>query len=335
MNINLPEISLATFHWWRLFPLLFFSILGISLNFRKRKNAIACLASVFARRTIITGYFPAKQLVKVLLFVLGSLFLFLVLLRPQWGKIEEHIEQEGRELLIALDVSRSMLAQDLKPNRLYFAKKKIRSLLQQLQCERVGLILFSGEPIVQCPLTSDYAVFNLFLDAIDAQTISNGTTALDKALAKSVKIFEAMPNRKTKLLVVFTDGEDFSSNLAEIKKKAAEIGLHIFTIGVGTAQGAPVPTVDHTGHITGHQKDAKDTVVISQLNEGILKNLAQDSGGVYVTATETEHDIIQLAEQVTRYEKEKFETERMSGLQERYPLFAAASFVCFLLEWLL
>ena len=137
-----------------------------------------------------------KMIFKMILLSVASIFLFLALLRPMWNKKEETVEQEGRDLFIALDISRSMLATDCNPNRLTCAKDKIKKLLRMLSCERVGLILFSGSSIIQCPLTTDYGAFFMFLDAIDADTVSAGTTALDQAIAKAMEAFGQMKDKK-------------------------------------------------------------------------------------------------------------------------------------------
>ncbi|HZW61853.1 MAG TPA: VWA domain-containing protein [Candidatus Babeliales bacterium] len=276
-----------------------------------------------------------RQFLKALLLFIGLLFIFLALLKPEWNKKETIIEQEGRDLLIALDISRSMLAQDCKPNRLECAKQKIKHLVENLSCERVGLIVFSGSTFIQCPLTADYTAFYMFLDQIDVETVSSGTTAIDQAIKKALKAFSAVPERKTKLLVLFTDGEDFSSNLAGVKQEAAQEGLTIVTFGVGTSDGAPIPLVNEEGKQVGHQLDKKGNVVITHLNEGILRSLADDCGGIYITMSDTDADVKNIVAYVNRFEKEKLEDKKVSSFEEQYPYFIAVSFGCLAIEWLL
>ena len=276
-----------------------------------------------------------RRLFKTILFLLGTFFLLVAVLRPQWDKKEEIVEQEGRDLLIALDVSRSMLAQDEKPNRLEFAKEKIKKLLYNLSCERVGLILFSGTTILQCPLTIDYAAFFMFLDQIDAETISTGTTSLDQAIRQAMTVYDTMSEKKTKLVCLFTDGEDFSTNLAGIKEKAAQQGLAIVTFGVGSENGAPIPILDQHGAQIGFEKTADGSVVMSKLNEGILKNLSNQTGGKYFHSTKSDQDIKDVIALVESFEKDKMEDKTVGRLQEKYYYSVAISFCCFLLEWLL
>lgn len=312
-------------------------IIGILIYaFIRRQRIIAMLATSRWSDLMLHAASPARSSIKTLLMIIGCSTLFLALLQPQWDKKEEMVEQQGRDLFIGLDISRSMLAQDITPNRLVFAKEKIKKLVKKLSCERVGLILFSGSTFVQCPLTTDYGAFFLFLDQIDAESISSGTTAIDAAIAQAIEAFKRGVERKNKLLVLFTDGEDFSSNLARLKEEAVNTGMHIFTVGVGTTDGAPIPLFDVRGNQQGHQLDKKGKVVITRLNEGILYNLAQDSGGTYLRVqTDNDSDIDSLVRSVEQFEKERMDDKKISKFHEQYPYFVGVSFICFLLEWLL
>src|SRR5271154_1561603 len=287
-------------------PVLFIVIVLLIYAVIRRQRIIAMLAASRWSDLLMHAASPARAITKMILMIIGCCALFLALLQPQWDKKEEMVEQEGRDLFIALDISRSMLAQDLTPDRLEFAKKKIKKLVKKLSCERVGLILFSGSTFVQCPLTTDYGAFHLFLDQIGVETISSGSTALDAAIAQALEAFSRGVNRKHKLLVIFTDGEDFSSNLAHIKQEAINAGMHIFTIGVGTTEGAPIPLFDARGNQQGHQTDKKGKIIITRLNEGILYNLAQDSGGSYLRAQpDNDGDVDALVRSVEMFEKER------------------------------
>lgn len=335
MSKVLFGITFQAWHLYKVLP-LFIVLFGLCIwQMHKRFEILNLLVASKWRSSLLLHASLYKFFAKTMFYFFGLMLLFIALLQPAWGKKEEVVEQEGRDLLIALDVSKSMLAQDRSPNRLEFAKAKIRKLVNKLKSERVGLLLFSGSTIIQCPLTSDYKAFFLFLDQIDAETISSGTTALDQAILKAIKMYETMPSKKHKLLAIFTDGEDFSSNLAGIKAKAIEMGLTIFTLGLGTPEGAPIPLYDERGNAMGHQKDHKGAVVITRLNEGILKTLAEETGGTYLCASDNQHDIQELIKRVEQFEKEAFEDRHFSNLEERYPYFVAGSLICFALEWML
>jgi Ca-activated chloride channel homolog len=336
MNNIFEGITWASWHYyWVVIGLVVATAIFAVWRYAKKRRSARLLTNAATGKSMLLHFSLTKQMIKVLLWILGMSFLGAALLQPQWDKKEEVIEQQGRDLLIALDISRSMLAQDYNPNRLAFAKQKIAQLVSSLSSERVGLILFSDSAFVQCPLTQDVAAFLLFLETVDAETISSGSTALDKAIGKALDVYAAIPHRKNKLLVVFTDGEDFSSNLAGIKQKAQEVGMHIFTVGVGTPEGAPVPIINAEGKRIGHEKDAAGNIVMSRLNEGILRTLADDMQGVYVHASQDNRDVKTIISKVEQYEKEALDDKKISRLEEQYPWFVGASFILFLLEWLL
>lgn len=319
-----------------LMPLLIFLLGVIVWQYYKRFVAVTLLAAPQWRSLLLCNFSKTKQFLKIIFLAFGFGALLLAFMQPQWDRKEEPICQEGRDLFIALDISRSMLAQDVAPDRLTLAKTKIKTLLNLLGCERLGLMLFSGSPVVQCPLTTDYDAFLMFLDQIDYSTMSAGTTALDKAIQKTLDIFNAVPQKKNKLLVIFTDGEDFSSNLTAIKNEAQRVGLRIVTIGIGTQEGAPIPLFDANAQKVGYQLDEKGTAVISCLNEGILNSLASNLGGLYIHASDqNNNDLKKLVAYVEQMEKEKFEDKKIQSLQEQYHYFVAVSLICFILEWFL
>jgi Ca-activated chloride channel family protein len=335
MNMTLFGITFASWeHIWYT-PLLVCALALIAWGVYKRMRAIRLLARPALRQEMLIGYSPFKQAVRVLCLMLASVMLFSAFLQPQWGSKEHVVHQEGRDVFIVLDVSRSMLAQDIKPDRLAFAKKKIKTLVKALKSDRVSLILFSGTAFVYCPLTADVAAFSLFLDQVDAESISSGTTAIDQAIEKVLQTLHTMQGKKNKIAVIFTDGEDFSRNLVRIKDEARKEGLTIFTVGVGTSEGAPVPLLDIHGKQTGHQKDEQGGIVISRLNEEVMHSLAHDLGGAYTKATQNDEDIKQLVARVEHFEKEAFDDKKISSQEERYYYFVAVACAALLLEWLL
>jgi len=315
-------------------PLFAAGILLLTWRFVKRRRAIRFLSNSQNRKTTLLYTSVTKQALKFLLSIIGFVFIPFAFLRPQWDKKQEVVAQEGRDVFIAFDISRSMLVEDVQPNRLEFAKKQVKNLLRILESERVGLILFSGLTIVQCPLTNDFAAFHMFLDQLDVETISSGTTAIDQAIKKALASFSLMPTRKSKLLVLLTDGEDFSSDLAGVRKEAAAQGLTVFALGVGSPEGGPIPFFDEKGNKAGHQKDQQGAIIISRLNEGILHNLAEQTGGKYMRL-QHEDDLDVLVRHIKTFEKERFDDKKIEQFEEKYPYFLFVSFICFALEWLL
>jgi Ca-activated chloride channel family protein len=331
MNFSWAKIDAL----WFVLPLLGVAIAVLVYRCICIEKALHLLGSIKTRKRLLFNFSLFKVIIKALLFALGLLAIALTLLHPQWNKKDETVSQQGRDLIIALDISRSMLASDCKPSRLECAKVKIRQLVKQLSCERVGLLLFSGTAFMQCPLTSDYNSFFLFLDQVDAETIASGTTAFDQALTAALNAYKEIEGRKSKLLVMFTDGEDFSSNLSKIKQRVQDEKVHVFTFGVGTPEGAPIPLFNEQGMQIGHMKDKKGSIVISRLNEGILNTVAHDSAGLYIRMTSDNADVKTLINQIHRFEKEKIEDKTFSRVDEQYPYFLIVGLVLLIIEWLL
>ncbi|MBU1007824.1 VWA domain-containing protein [Candidatus Dependentiae bacterium] len=321
----------------RIFLLPFF-LAAIFLVIKKHRMAkffLAKLASATHQTTVFKNLSPRKQLAKLVFFCTALFFLFVAILQPQWNKKNQPIDQKGRDLLVLLDISRSMLAQDLKPNRLEFIKLKLKTLLRKMSCERVGLILFSGTAFVQCPLTVDYQTFLMFLDQVDVESISSGTTAIDSALQKAIDLYKNYPTRKNKLALLVTDGEDFSLNLESIKKSAKQDGITVLALGTGTAQGAPIPKVDLVGKHTGYETDPTGKIALSKINESLLKDICRTLNGAYVRTTYDDSDIDYLIRLINKFEKEKFNDKRLSTHEDQYPWLLGVSWFLFALEWVL
>jgi len=301
---------------------------------RQRSYAQLLVHSVHSR-LVLPGFAPWRLVVRALLLSVGLACMAIAFMQPQWGKKEIAVVQEGRDVLIALDISGSMQAQDVKPNRLAFVKLKVRKLLERLSFERVGLILFSGTAFVQCPLTADYQTFLLFLDQVTTESISSGTTAIGSAVNKAVEIFNRSQNRKNKLLLLITDGEDFASNKKQLAATIAREKITVFAWGIGTTQGAPVPLYDARGVMTGYAKSGDGSVATSALNEQLLKEISHDIGGRYERVSQDDGDIASIVTALAAYEREQLEERQISHYHDRYPLFLAITWGCLLLEWLL
>jgi len=327
-------------HWAGLdnfiyFPIfLFFSWL-ILKNHRRIKRIVNLLVHSTNEKLLFPGFSIRKQKIKTFLLIASLICIFVALLRPQWGKKESVVAQEGRDILIVLDISRSMLAKDLKPNRLDFAKLKIRNLLSRLSFERIGLVLFSGSAFLQCPLTADYSAFLMFLNLVDVETIASGTTAIDKALLQSVDVFAKSQERKNKLVLLVTDGEDFSMNLKRVKQKAKEEGIKVLAWGMGSPEGAPIPIVDRLGKQVGHEVEQGGKIALSKLNEEKLKEIVSFLDGHYFKATYTDSDLDSLVNIIERFEKESFADKRFSLYEDQYPWLLGLAFLMLLLEWIL
>lgn len=333
--VDLLGIHWASFDHIIYIPVfLLFIILSIK-NYIRIKQTSGQLVHQTQRKNMFKHFSLHKERGKVICLCSAIMFIFFAFLQPQWSKKDEQLIQEGRDLLILIDVSRSMLAKDLKPSRLEFAKLKIRALLSKLHFDRVGLIAFSGSAIIQCPLTIDHQTFLMFLEHLDVETISSGTTAIDTALQKALDVFQTVQGRKNKNVLLLTDGEDFSRNLDPIKQKAAQENIKLFALGIGTTQGAPIPVIDPHGNQNGHETDAQGKVVLSVLNEKLLQGMCTTINGRYLTTTYTDQDIETIASIISAMEKEKFNEKTVSLYEDQYPWFLGIAWFLLAIEWIL
>lgn len=323
--------------YWGMLKVLYFIvpvIIGMFVllvyKFNKRQRIKKQLNSA-----LFTKSNTLRDSIKLMLNMLALCAIGIGILRPQWGDQEELVKQEGRDLVFALDISRSMLAQDMQPNRLAFAKKKIKDLTASVPSERVGLILFAGSAFVYCPLTPDHKAFNNFLDTIESSMVSSGTTDIAQALEKAITLFDKRQAVQSKLLVMVTDGEDFSPHLEQVKEQASEKKITIYTMGIGTPEGAPVPVLDAYGQQAGYQQDERGEVVISRRNDALLSELSRASGALYIPASVDTTDITQLKKIINAREREKFDEKSIARKKERAYWCAAVAAACLLLEWIL
>lgn len=284
---------------------------------------------------LISGVSRTRTYGKAVLLTLAALGFAIALMRPQGEAEELTVHAQGRDVVFALDISRSMLASDVLPNRLTVAKEKIIKALSLLEGERVGLILFSSTAFVQCPITDDLKLFRMLLDAVDSETVSRGSTALDMVLLAAIDLFKRMPERKSKLVVMLTDGEDFSTNLDRVRREVKELGMHLYIIGVGSPQGAPIPIVDMNGKHIGFEKDEQGAVIMSRLQEELLRSLAVGVDGWYGTVAKDTSDISHIIDRVKQFEKEELGDKKLENRAELYWYPLLLSVICLLLEWLL
>src|SRR5439155_11991289 len=220
---------------------------------------------------LTVGISPTRQKIRGAGLVLAVACLILALARPQWGFSWEETKQRGLDIVVAIDTSKSMLAEDITPNRLARAKLAALDLMQQAKSDRLGLVAFAGTAFLQCPLTIDDSAFRQSVEALDVNTIPEGGTALAEAIQTAQAAYKEGENHR--VLVIFTDGEDHDSGAVEAAKKAGEAGVQIFTIGIGSAEGEILRVKDAKGR-SDYIRDDQGNVVKSHLNEAILREIA-------------------------------------------------------------
>lgn len=247
---------------------------------RKKQQLIAQFVQSRLLAQLTVGVSPLRQKVRLALFVLAVGCLIAALARPQWGYDWEEAKQRGLGIVVAIDTSRSMLAADVRPDRLTRAKLAALDLMKQARTDRLGLVAFAGDAFLQCPLTLDEDAFRQSVDVLEAGIIPQGGTALTAAIETTLTAFKD-EGENFKILVLFTDGEDHDSGALEAAQKAASAGLRIFTVGVGTPNGELLRVTDDNGAVN-YIKDERGTAVKSRLNETLLQQIATASRGFYL-----------------------------------------------------
>lgn len=315
----------AVHYMWSLIALLIF----IVWSAKRRRRDMMRFADEGLISALTENYYKNGERIKQILISAAILLLILSLIRPQWGFEWNEVKRSGLDILIAIDTSNSMLAEDVKPNRLERSKLAVKDLVKNLQGDRIGLIAFAGNAFLQCPLTVDYNGFMLSLNGLDVNTIPKGGTSISSAIQTAVESYEG-GMKKYKVLVIITDGEDHEGNTIEMVQTAKENGIKIFTIGIGTPEGELIPITDDNGKMV-FLKNREGNVVKTALDESTLKEIALDTGGSYVKATGTEFglDLI-YEEKLSKMEKREIESRMVKMYEERFqiPLVLALMLLC-------
>jgi Ca-activated chloride channel family protein len=246
--------------------------------------------------------------------------LALALINPKIGTSIQKVKRQGVDLVFALDVSKSMLAEDIQPNRLEKAKQLISRTLDELVSDRVGIIIYAGQAYPQLPITTDYGAARLFLKSVDTDIIPSQGTAIAEAVDLATQYFDD-EDQKNRVLVILSDGEDHEEGYDEAVEEAAKNGISIFTVGIGTEQGAPIPHFNSQGYRTGFKRDRDDQVVVSQLGSKLLKKIAEGANGQYINGSDTRKVVEQLIGALEKMEKKEFETRVFSDYEDQFQWF--------------
>ena len=247
------------------------------------------------------------------------------------GTRVETVKQEGFEIMVALDVSNSMMAEDVQPNRLERAKHGIRTLMSKLQGDRIGLVVFAGAAFLQCPMTSDYSAVELFLSGVDNETVGVQGTEISQALQVALRGFGDKP-RDQKVVVLLTDGEDHDDDPVSTARELAKQGIRVYAIGIGTPFGELIPVRDEQGNVVGHRKNSEGSVVMSRLDEVTLQQIAAETNGAYYPSTLGEQEIDAIYQELTRSDKTEFESRQITQYEERYQYVLVFALLFFFVE---
>ncbi len=293
---------------------------------RQRERALTAFVEAALLPVVVPDLDRRRRRVRMALLVAAAAALAVALAGPMWGFHWEEVRREGIDLVVALDTSKSMLATDVAPNRLARAKLAVQDLLAQLQGDRIGLVAFAGTAFVQCPLTLDRSAFMESLDAIEVGIIPRGGTNLTTAIDSALEAFEGRQGSH-QALVLITDGEDNEGKVEEATKRAAERGVKIYTVGIGTSEGELIPAEK------GFLKDRKGQVVKSHLDEEALKKIAIDTGGVYLHAAGADLGLADLyRDHIATMEKRELASTLERRYEHRYQLPLALALLMLVVE---
>ena len=281
------------------------------------------------------GQSPSRKWLRMAIWLFAATLLIVALARPQIGTKMEEVKRQGVDVMIAVDLSNSMLCEDYAPSRLESAKFAIQKFINGLKGDRVGLIAFAGSSIYHCPLTTDYGAAKLLTRILNPALVPEQGTAFAEAIQMATDAFSEQEDTKSKVLVIITDGEDHEPDALDVAREAKDKGIVIYTIGMGTPAGAPIPIVDAAGRKSGFKKDPQGQVIITRLNEEHLSELAQAGGGSYQRATPGGTELESIWDDLSRMEKTEFGQMQFTAYEDRYAWFVFPALILLLLEFLI
>lgn len=296
-----------------------------------KERALAIFGNVELLSKLMKSVSRKRMFVKKTLIVFAVLFLVIALARPQFGTRMREVHRKGIDIIFVLDTSNSMLAEDIKPNRLARARSEIQSFLQMLQGDRVGLVCFAGLAFVQCPLTLDYGAAKIFLDVVNTAMIQEQGTAIGTAIRTAVDAFKSK-ELKYKAIILITDGEDHNTDPVEAAEYAKQNGVAIYTIGIGTREGNPIPVRDQHGTVVERKKAKDGTIVISKLNEADLLKIASITGGKYHRASSGELELEKIYAEISKMEKRDLSSNLKTYNEDRFQYFLFFALILLAIE---
>jgi len=294
-----------------------------------RRNSLKKLGESVLIDKLIPELSKARPVVKFIFILLGLSAVIIVLARPQFGSRLEEVKKQGVEVIIALDVSNSMLAEDIQPNRLTRAKQAISKLVDNLENDKIGLIVFAGDAYTQIPVTTDYISAKMFLSTINPDMVPKQGTAIGAAINLAERSFSPGEG-KSKALIIITDGENHEDDPVSEAEEAAKAGIVIHTIGIGSSEGVPVPVI--TGVRRDYLKGPDGATVITRLDEEILKKIAVSAGGNYVRASSSSIGLDEIFSDIRKMKKDELESTMYTEYNDQFQIFAALALFFLILE---
>jgi Ca-activated chloride channel family protein len=307
-------------------------ILLFIFNTYRRKRSLKKLGDSSLVTRLLPEMSGTRPIVKFLMLVLAFSASVIALARPQYGSKIEEVKKQGVEVIIALDVSNSMLAEDIQPNRLTRAKQSIERLVDNLENDKIGLIVFAGDAYTQIPITTDYVSAKMFLSTIGPEMVPKQGTAIGAAISLGIRSFTPGEG-KSKAMVIITDGENHEDNPVTAANEASEAGVVIHTIGIGSTEGVPVPVF--SGGKMDYLKGPDGTIVITKLDENILKEVAVSTGGNYIRATNSSIGLDQIFDDIRKMKTDELESKMYTEYNDQFTIFAAIALLILLIDFII
>jgi len=300
---------------------------------RARRKALERFGDVHILERLAEAASRAKRVGKTALVIGSYVLLVIALSNPQIGTRLQEVKQEGVDIFIALDVSLSMKAEDIKPNRLEKAKFEIRNLIGRLAGDRLGLIVFAGEAYTQFPLTTDYGAAHLFLDVVDVDAVSTPGTSMGSAIHRAMESFD-LKEQSTKVLIIITDGENTEGDAFEAAEEATKKGVLIYAIGMGSPVGSPIPMYNASGRQVDFKRDRSGNVVVTKLDEVSLEKIASMGGGQYYRSTSSQDELNEIYKSINTLQKREFGVKQFTDYEDRFQYFLSTGILLLILELL-
>ncbi|MBL7138530.1 MAG: VWA domain-containing protein [Bacteroidales bacterium] len=294
-----------------------------------RKRALQRFGELSVIGQLLPDIANSKLILKFVLMIITWGLLVFVLVGPQTGSKLENVQRKGIDLIIALDVSNSMLAQDIKPSRIDRAKQAISRLVDKLEGDRIGIIVFAGKAYTQLPITTDYAAAKMFVSTINPGMVPTQGTAIGDAIDLAIQSFGE--SKKNKALVIISDGEDHQGSVLEQAELAASKGITIYTIGMGLPEGGPIP-VYNGDMLVGFKKDKEGNAIVSKLDETLLQRIAAIGKGMYVRATSSETGLNKIFDDINAIQKSEIESKQFSDYKNQFQYFLAIALILMILD---
>jgi Ca-activated chloride channel homolog len=329
MRIESPQYLIYIFF----VPFILLFLILLARNNWRLTGKIISLSKI---RELVPDFSRKKDLLKAMIYCFSITMLLIAMARPQYGQKEEEAFMQGINIMVVFDVSNSMLCEDLKPSRLLKAKHEVETVIDLLGSDRVGLVAFSGAAVLVSPLTTDHSSFKMYLDSLDTSFLASNGTAVSRGIKMAIDSLKKDHDQSTSdAILLVTDGEDHEGGLDQVLDEAKENNIRIYTLAMGSENGAPVPAQDVTGNKIGFKKDNKNEIVMSRVNTKLLSEISSHTNGQMFIATQYESEVKTMVDEIEGLQQSRFKEKKITRYEERYRWALIPAFLLIVLETIL